>query len=354
MKVSAAAAAISSALSLAAAARQRESPTAIIADEGGITVVASDLGMTIKVRVEGSVISPGAAAVSANRLAGLIAGFAADAIIEIKVEPNGVTIGRYRLPSAAIPMANTLIGEIGRIEIDGDGCIALLAVVSAAATDATRVVLNGVFLHTVGSQLVVVAANGNKLLRHGIEAERFSTERDLILPTRSAVALARLIRQTKSKKITLCRSKTMLAANGNGFEFTTRLIDAVYPAFEAMIPELTANIVNVDRVELLAALARLIAIARGEHPLIALTWTEGEPLHAFLPRQPDDGSDDISAETKGRARIVLVPSQLAAMLGEFNGHQHVLLISTADRLLITGRNKLGLLMTCAWHFQEAA
>jgi DNA polymerase-3 subunit beta len=351
MKLTAAAAAIGSALSLAAAARQRDALVTIIAGEG-ITVACSDLGITIKATVAGDVIESGATAVSAKRLAALIAGFAADAVINIKAEPNGVTIGRYRLASADIPIANTLTGETGRIEIDGDACVALLNVSSAAATDTTRLSLNGIFLHTVGSQLVAVAANGIKLLRHGIEAERFSMSRDLIVPTRSAVALAGLIRHTKSDKVLLRRSKAMLAANGNGFEFTTRLIDAIYPAFEAMIPEMTANTVTVDRVELLAALARLTAIANGERPLIALTWTEGEPLHVFLPRQPDDGADDISAETKGRARTVLVLVQLTAMLGEFS--DKFLHLSATDRLLITDENKIGVLMGCAWSFQDEA
>ena len=36
-----------------------------------------------------------------------------------------------------------------------------------------------------------------------------------------------------------------------------------------------------DRFELLAVLTRLIAIVSGELPLIALTWTEGKPLHGY-------------------------------------------------------------------------
>jgi len=351
MRVIADAAAISSALSLVAAARQRDALTAMIAGDDGIIVVASDLGITIEAKVDGNVIVPGAAALSAERFAALVAAFAADAIIEIKTEPNSVIIGGYRLPSADMPMANTLTDETGRIEIAGDDCIALLAVASAAHTERTRSYLCGVHLRSTEDQLVAVATNGTRLIHQSVAAERFSTARDLILPTRSAVAIARLVRHTKSDRVLLRRSKSMLAANGRGFSFTTRLIDATYPAFEALIPELTANTVTVDRVELLAALARLIAIASGEALLVALIWTEGGPLHAFLPRQPNDGADDITAETKGRGRLVLVPSQITAMLNEFSA-QRVLLVSAADRLMITDRNKLGVVMTCWWPFRD--
>jgi DNA polymerase-3 subunit beta len=352
VKIAARAAAISSALSLIAAARQRDSPTSIFAGEGGITVVAADLGITIEAKVEGNIIVPGAVAVPADRIAALISAFAADAIIQINAEPNGVTIGRYRLQrSVDMPPPPTLTGEIGRIEIDGVSCISLLSVASAAATDESRFVLTGIFLRTVDHWLIAVGTNGTRLIRQGVAAGRFSFERDLIVPTRSAAALARLIRQTKSGRVLLRRSKSMLAASGNGFSFTSRLIDAEYPPYEALIPELTENTVVVDRVDLLAALARLGAVTRGEVPLIALTWTEGTPLHVFLARQPDDGADDIAAETKGRARIALVPQQFAAMLSEF-GTKRVQLGAAADRLLITGEDKLAVLVACRWHFQD--
>jgi DNA polymerase III subunit beta len=340
VKIAAVAAAIGSALSLAAAARQRDAKISIIAGESGITVVASDPGITIKAKVPGDVIEPGAAAVSADRLAALIDGFAADASVNISAEPNGVTIGRYRLPGSDIPMENDLTGVIGHVEIDGGDCIALLAVASAAGIDQTRFFLTGVFLHSHRDQLVSVATNGVKLLRHSVPAAEFSTSRDLIVPARAAVALTRLIRHTKA----------MLAASGNGFEFTTRLIDFEFPDCKALVPESSANTVSLDRAEMLAALARLTAIASGDYPLIGLTWIEGGPLHLFLPRQPADGADDISAEARGRARIVLVPSQLTTMLGEFNGKR--VQLDAAERLLITGENKIGVLMPCAWNFQN--
>jgi DNA polymerase-3 subunit beta len=336
MKIVAAAAAIGSALSLAAAARQRDALVTIIAGEG-ITVACSDPGITIKATVKGDVIESGSAAVSAERLSALVAGFAAAAVITISTTPNGLAVGRYCLPSADIPLAHTLTGVIGRIEIDGGDCVALLAVASAAGIDQTRFFLTGVFLHSDHDHLVSVATNGVKLLRRSIPAAEFSTSRDLIVPARAAVVLTRLIRHTKSDRITLRRSKAMLAASGNGFEFTTRLIAFEFPDYKALVPEPSANTVSVDRAEMLAALARLTAIASGDYPLIGLTWIEVGPLHLFLPRQPDDGADDISAEAKGRARIVLVPSQLTAMLGEFNGKR--VQLDATERLLITGENR---------------
>ncbi|MHC2373372.1 DNA polymerase-3 subunit beta [Bradyrhizobium diazoefficiens] len=355
MKIAATAAAIDSALSLAATARQRDALVSITAGEG-ITVTGSDAGMTIRAAVAGKVIEPGAAAVSADRLAALIAGFDPAASISISTSANAVTVERYRLPRADMPATHELAGETGRVEIRAADCIDLLAVASAASSEKSpRFILSGVFLQSVSHQLVAVATSGVKLLRRSITAETFSAERDLIVPTRATITLTRLIRQTKAGRITLRRSRKLFAASGTGFEFVSRLIDGAFPDYLAILPAPSPTSVTVERAELQAALARLTAIASGDFPLVALTWTDGEPLRMFLPRQPGDGTDDIAADSTGSARIALVPAQLAAMLSEFTC-QRVHLNDAAGRLLITSESQmLGLLMPCVWNFgQEAA
>jgi DNA polymerase III sliding clamp (beta) subunit (PCNA family) len=350
MRLTAKAGAIGSALSLAAAARQRDALISIVAGEG-ITVTCSGPVITIRTVVAGDVVEQGRAAVSAARLVALIAGFATDAAITITTIANAVTIERYRLPSADIPIELALADEIARVELSGHDCLELLAVGPAAGTEPTRLYLNGIFLHSVGDQLTAVATDGVKLIRSSVAAERFSTGRDLIVPTKATIALAKLIRQTKADKIVLRRSRTLLAASGTGFEFVTRLLDFQYPTYEPLVPAPSANAVTCDRAEMQAALVRLTAVVSGDSPLIALTWSDGGPLHLYLPRQPADGADDVGAGAKGSARIALAPSQLAAMLGEFNCKR--IHLNAAGRLLITGENhKLGLLMPCAWDFQN--
>ncbi|UPK35552.1 DNA polymerase III subunit beta [Bradyrhizobium sp. 186] len=354
MKLTATAAAIGNALSLAAAARQRNGLVSITAGEGIITVACSDPGMTITANVAGNVAEPGAAAVSGDRLGALISGFDPRAAITISGTTNAVTIERYRLPTADLPVPLAMDGETDRIQISGQDCIALLGVAPAADTERTRFYLCGIFLHTVEGRLFSVSTNGTKLLRHSVPAAAFSDDATLIVPSKTATTLARLIRQTKADKVTLRRSPRLFAASGAGFEITSRLIGgATYPDYRAALPPPTPNHVTVDTAELQAALTRLTAIAIGDVPLIALTWTEGAPLHVSLPRQPGDGADDIDAETKGSARIALQPAQLAGMLTEFG--TNTVNLNVADRLLISSGDRLGVLMPCSWNFgQEGA
>jgi DNA polymerase-3 subunit beta len=350
MRVIAQAGAIGSALTLAAAARQRDALVSIVADESA-ALVCTNPGISIKAAVTAEIVERGTATVSGDRLGELIAGFKPGATINIGTTGNAVTIEQYRLPTADMPISPELIGEIGRVEIGAEDCLDLLAVVSAAGTEPTRFYLTGVFLHSVGDQLVAVASDGTRLIRRSIAAARFSDDATLIVPNKAASALAKLIRQTKTNRITLRRSRAMISASGAGFELVSRLIDGKYPDYGRIVPAPSPNSADIDRAELQAALARLMAIASGDFPLIALAWSEGMPLHVFLPRQPGDGADDVTADTAGSARIALAPSQLTAMLAAFNTKN--VCLNAADRLLITAENQLGLLMPCAWNFGEA-
>jgi DNA polymerase III subunit beta len=352
MKLATPAVALADALSLAALARQRDGLATICAAED-ITITCTDPGNNIAIKASipnGNVIESGAASVSASAFGALISAFEPRAVITIKTCEFGLMVERYRLPVAETPTALMLDTETGCIEISGGDCLDLLGVASVAGNQAMRFYLNGVFLHNDGDQLIAVATDGAQLLRVSINAQMFSTDATLIVPTRATTALARLIRATKSDKIELARSARLFSARGSGFELISRLIDARYPNYQSIIPAPTPNTVTVDRAELQAAIARLTAIASGDFPLIGLTWAQGEPLHVFLPRRPADGADDIAAETRGSARIALAPTQIIKMLGEFNSKS--IHLNAADRLLFTGgNNTLGLLMPCAWNFE---
>jgi DNA polymerase III subunit beta len=359
VKAIAKAGALASALSLAAAVRRKDAPISVVAGEGAVSFTCTDPGgITIKAQAAAEILEPGEAAVSADRISALTAGFAPAVTITVSTTENSATIAcgksRYRLPVCAdAPAALAIDAEISSIEISGNDCLRLFETLPAAATELTRVYLNGVFLHSIDDRLVAVATDGAKLLRISIAARNFSTDRDLIVPTKAATALIKLIRQTKADKLTLRRSRTSFAVAGGGFEFVTRLIDSKYPAYESLVPAVSTNFVVCDRAELQAALARMTAAATVDASLLALCWDGVGPLQLFLARQPDAGTDFIAAETKGAAKIAMLLGQLKAMIADFNCER--LHLEDAGPLVIRGEGeKLGLLMPCRWNFVKEA
>jgi DNA polymerase-3 subunit beta len=166
-------------------------------------------------------------------------------------------------------------------------------------------------------------------------------------------ALIRIIKAMKPDKVTLRRSRTLFAVTGPNFELVTAQIDATYPDYKCVVPAPSSNIAICSRSELIGALARLSAVANAELSLVALTWTEGGPLHLFLPRQPGDADDVIAAEVQGAGQVALSLPQLAAMVDNFSCDRIHLEANNADTpLVLRGeQNKFGVLFSCRWNFE---
>jgi len=365
VKIVAHAGALANALALAAAARPNKKNPAlgavrIVSSDGAVSVTCTDNSIAITAKAAAEVIGPEQAAIAADRLASLTAGFAAGEKVTISTDESLATIvcgsSRSRLPVLPwddLPAVPAIDDEIGCVEISSADCLMLLGPLPAAASEAARFFLRGIFWHSIEGRLVAVATDGVRLIRTCIAASKFSESRDLIVPREAAAALAKLVKGTRPGKLTLRRSRTLLAVDGAGFTFVSRLIDSQYPVYEAVIPPASLTSATVVRAELLAVLSRLAAVATVEPPLLALSFGGSPGLNVFLARQPDDGSDCIAAETTGSARVAVPPSQLEAMLSEFSSTHLRIEATTGQPVVIRGDGeKLALISQCAWNFNR--
>jgi DNA polymerase III subunit beta len=363
VKIVVPAAALASALSLAGAALRasRKSPVLdaarLVAADGAVSITGSGSTITITAHIAADVAEPGEIAVSADRLAALVAGFPPAARLAIGAGTGFATItcgnSKSRLPLIDdLPQALALDLETGRIEISASDLMTLLSPLPAADNESTRYYLHGVHWCSDAGKLIATASNGSRLLRTIVAADGFTG--NLILPSASAAVLSRIVRAAKPGKVTLRASTRLLAVDGDGFSFTSQLIDYPYPDTSRVIPQPSANFVLCHCADLLTAIQRLVAVATTEAPLIALSFDGAPSLHASLARQPNDGSDMIDAETTGSARVVVSPAALSGMLSQFEGARVRLDIGDDQRpVLIHGDDgKLALLMCCRWNFNR--
>jgi DNA polymerase III subunit beta len=362
MKVSARASSLDAALTLAMMATRRGKVAPVIhviAAGDAVSFTCSAPGISVRVSADAKVDIPGSVTVS-DRLAALVSGFDQKADINISAEDGVATIscgrGRYRLPVLPGPLSivRGLSGETASVEVSGQDLLALLEVLPAAGSEATRFYLTGVYLHNVDDRLISVCTDGIKLLRASVVAGMLSTDEHLIVPAKVAHALARLVEQTRAHVVTLRRSNSMFCVTASGFELVTSLIDATYPAYQRVIPPASSNNAHCVRSELHEALLRLEAVAAGtEAPLVALSWADGGPLQLFLPRQPLDAVDVINAEAHGSAQVALSLSQLRTMVANFDDDRLHIESADADTpITIRGEHdRLGVLFSCRWNFE---
>ena len=297
--------------------------------------------------------------VSADRLAALVAGFAPGAPVTLSATESiamivcGNSHSRLSIvPWNDLPDVLAIDSAIANVEVGGGECLLLLEPLSAAAArNSTRFYLCGIFLHTVGDQLIAVCTDGVRLIRVGISAAEFSATRDLILPQEAAMVLRWLVTRTKPDKVMLRRSQNLLAVTGPDFEFVSRLIDFKYPAYEAVVPVVSPNAVPLTAPNC----SRRFLVWRRSRLLTRRCWrclglTQGRSK-LFLARQPDDGADAIAAQAHGAAKIAVPISQLSAMIDEFKGER--IQLEAAGPLVIRSKGeKLALLMPSAWNFER--
>lgn len=145
----------------------------IAATENAVSITCTDNKVgTIATRVPATIHNPGETAVCLGRLAGLVSGFAADAVVEIETSAAAVSVvsgpSRLRLPVDAVAKLSPAIAidhEIGRAEISGADCLELLEPLAAADPGLARIYLSGVFWHSLNGRFVAVSTDGKRLIR---------------------------------------------------------------------------------------------------------------------------------------------------------------------------------------------
>jgi hypothetical protein len=185
-------------------------------------VAASDvLDLAIDVGIDGAEIEEaGELAVPGERLAKLIAAVPPDCTVTITSSDSHATIAagrsRYRLPILPLDQlpAPMVLGEMAaEIELDCD--IALRAFsqpLFAVATDSARYYLSGVFLQTIDTDLITVAADGHRLCRVKMPAPSglLSDNRRLVVPLAACKLIVKILRITKPDSVvTLRRAATL-------------------------------------------------------------------------------------------------------------------------------------------------
>jgi DNA polymerase-3 subunit beta len=263
-------------------------------------------------------------AVRLERLAGLTRHFPADAEIAIAADDRTATVtsGRSRFllpvfPIADLPEPHILGEETGRVELDAKVARDLFARSAfAAADEASRPYLRGIFLHNTSDNLVAIAADGFRFCRVTTPATTtLSQDRSLIIPSEMVKTVNRLLGNA-SGNVTLRRSERLFSVEGRGFVVISTKVDATYPDYERWIPSEGPNVVTTSRATLSESLARFVAVAdpQTRTHVVNLRWdTDGLHLRA------DGSADCLAADVEGEGETAAQVRYLVELIGALRG-----------------------------------
>ncbi len=183
-------------------------------------------------------------------------------------------------------------------------------VVFAAAADDSRPTLTGVLVRFEGDRLTMAATDGFRLaLRSTSLAEEIPElvtgglgKRDIIIPARTLIEVSRIIGivpdgEKEFVAITVAENNNQVLFHMADVSVVSQLIDANYPAFEAIIPRQYSTRTAVDTAALLRALRLSSLFARDNNQLVRLQITpspEGLPGTLTVTASSKEAGDNVS------------------------------------------------------------
>jgi DNA polymerase-3 subunit beta len=238
----------------------------IEADKEGLTLVATDLDISIKTRGEADVKETGTITVPAKRI-GEIVRELPDADIQVDVKGTKIKLSCGNGNYSIVGLESDDFPQLP--QIDADRMVSLPTVTLdravkrtaySVSSDETRQMLTGVLLQVKAGQLRMVATDGHRLAKAAFQGDFKGLEgKDLIIPPKALREVVRLASGYEHTNLTL--SKNFAVFEMGPTTVYSRLIDGNFPNYEQVIPKENPKKFSLGRDEFIGALRRVAILS---------------------------------------------------------------------------------------------
>lgn len=274
------------------------------ADGESVELCGTDLDISVQVKIDAQVESPGAVTVPAKKFSEITRELE-DAPVHLTADQDQIRIecGRskfklYGLPEGEFPTFPEVdFGQSWKMS-----AAALQELIShtsfAASTEESRPILNGVLWQLRSDSTTMVATNGHRLALMTKELhETGAPEADLIVPPKALGQVERLF--DAEEQLEIARSANHLAFRSDRRAVYTRLIEGPYPNYDQVIPKDNDKQVVASRAGLEAAIRRMAVVASDQTHRVRLLFEPGAVK--FRVQTPDLGEaeDELAVDYEG-------------------------------------------------------
>ncbi|MCH8100159.1 MAG: DNA polymerase III subunit beta [Proteobacteria bacterium] len=277
----------------------------IIAQDGRLSVTATDLEVELVAQAEVEVENGGEITVSGRKLLDICKALpeGSDIHISLSGEKLSVRAGRSKfnlatLPAAEFPVVEDIkAGQTISVSQEALGHLIEKTHFSMAQQD-VRYYLNGMLLETSGQHLRAVATDGHRLALCQVELDGADLEeQQVIVPRKGVLELQRLMSGEGDLNIELGSNHIRIQLEG--IRFTSKLIDGKFPEYDRVIPKESANELKANRSEFRDALQRTAILANEKYRGIRLVIRDsGVILQAHNPEQ-EEAEEELEVEYSG-------------------------------------------------------
>lgn len=253
------------------------------ADDGQLSMTATDMDMDIATEVGCSVATGGTTTVSAHMLYDIARKLPDGAEVEIAVADGQATIsaGRsnFRLPTLPVedfPAINSSEMPVNFALTAADIRDLIDATRFAISTEETRYYLNGIYLHKSESgDLCAVATDGHRLAMTKQASPSGAAQMPSIIIPRKAVAELRKLLDDFDGDVMVALSDTRAEFSFGSVRLKSKLIDGTFPDYTRVIPQGNDRIMQVDVGTFSAAVDRVSTISSEKSRSVKLRLQPG-------------------------------------------------------------------------------
>jgi DNA polymerase-3 subunit beta len=271
---------------------------------GEILLAATDLEIGISTLLETKQLTEGSITLPGKKLLEILRELPAGVVEVIVAKNNAVNIkagkalfkimGLSKEDFPKLPETDTT----NAIELEQKTfkeCLNLTAF--AISHDETRYVLNGIYVQLKDNYARFVATDGRRLAFMQKKIEGPATPVEMIIPTKAAHELNRILEREGTVKIVAGKNQAV-------FHFgktilTTRLVEGHYPNYEQVIPKEKKTISSVNREELLQAVRRAALLTSPESQLVKLDFLKDRVLVSSRTPNLGESREEIPAQING-------------------------------------------------------
>lgn len=282
-----------------------------------LLLTGTDLELTISVAVSVTGEADGVAVLPAKLTSDIVRAVEAGAVQvsvgddDAEIVAGAATFSVRLLPAEGFPVPTGAEGPPSTTTA-ADFAHAVRQVVRAAGRDANRPVLTGVLLTAEDGDLRLVATDSYRLaLRDLPGVSVLGDVTKVIIPARALTELGRALDDDDELGVRLEGDVASFSVGDT--TITTRLIDAEYPNYRALIPSSQPNELVVGREALLDSVRRVALMVQSTHAPIRLVMAPDRfELVAIHPESGEAREELPATYTGGELTVAFNPEYLVA------------------------------------------
>jgi DNA polymerase-3 subunit beta len=276
------------------------------AAKGRLIIKAKDMKVNFQTEVPVNVIEEGSATIYGDKLFGIVSSFPCDEI-EFSLSDNIAIIKpttkkkpEYKLKSMAsekfpeFPVSNSPFFEMPIKNFRE----MIQQSVFAVSDDETRYFMNGVYLEKIEDNINMVATDGRRLAFVGKKAgKKINDFSGVIIPPKILTTI--LKRSGDEGTINISLNDKMIFINFASYQFSSVLIEGMFPNYKKVIPEKQEFSLSIRRDEMLDALKRVSLMVEKKSHRIFLGISSGKMSVYSEESEIGTVEDEISCKYEG-------------------------------------------------------